>query len=147
MTTSDSHSVDIPRISGVLETSLYARDLRATAAFYEKTLGLRPLLSTPRLTAFDAGAGSVLLIFQQGATERDTRDERGLVPGHSGSGQLHFALAIAAADLQAWRARLVQEGVSITGEYVWSRGGTSLYFHDPDGAVVELATPGLWETR
>ena len=24
------------------------------------------------------------------------------------------------------------------------RGGTSLYFNDPDGNVVELATPGLW---
>jgi catechol 2,3-dioxygenase-like lactoylglutathione lyase family enzyme len=26
----------------------------------------------------------------------------------------------------------------------WRRGGTSLYFRDPDGHSVEVATPGLW---
>ena len=26
----------------------------------------------------------------------------------------------------------------------WPRGGESLYFRDPDGHLVELATPGLW---
>jgi catechol 2,3-dioxygenase-like lactoylglutathione lyase family enzyme len=28
----------------------------------------------------------------------------------------------------------------------WPRGGRSVYFRDPDGHSVELATPGLWET-
>jgi catechol 2,3-dioxygenase-like lactoylglutathione lyase family enzyme len=28
----------------------------------------------------------------------------------------------------------------------WPRGGESLYFRDPDGLAVELATPGVWET-
>jgi len=28
----------------------------------------------------------------------------------------------------------------------WPRGGTSLYFRDPAGHLVELATPGLWST-
>ena len=26
----------------------------------------------------------------------------------------------------------------------WSRGGRSIYFRDPDGHLLELATPGLW---
>jgi catechol 2,3-dioxygenase-like lactoylglutathione lyase family enzyme len=26
----------------------------------------------------------------------------------------------------------------------WPLGGTSLYFRDPDGHLLELATPGIW---
>jgi catechol 2,3-dioxygenase-like lactoylglutathione lyase family enzyme len=136
-----------PAILGVLETSLYAVDLARTAAFYRDLLGLRPLLETPRLIAFDAGNASVLLVFQRGATEADSVEARGTSPGHDGAGRLHLALAIAADDLATWRGRLEAAGVALTGEYAWPAGGTSLYFNDPDGAVVELATPGLWPTR
>jgi catechol 2,3-dioxygenase-like lactoylglutathione lyase family enzyme len=27
---------------------------------------------------------------------------------------------------------------------VWDRGGRSLFFHDPDGHLLELVTPGIW---
>ena len=133
-----------PPIEGLLESSLYARDLSRTAAFYRDTLGLRTILKTPRLVAFDIARRSVLLVFQAGATEADVVDARGTIPGHGGGGRLHVALSIAADALEAWRARLAEKGVAIVGEYRWPRGGTSLYVHDPDGALVELATPGLW---
>ena len=133
-----------PPISGLLETAVDAVDLARTAAFYGRTLGLPVLLETQRLVAFDAGGASVLLVFQAGAAERDMTDERGTVPGHGSRGRVHFALAIPADSLEAWRKRLAALGVPLTGEYHWPRGGTSLYFDDPDGNVVELATPGLW---
>jgi catechol 2,3-dioxygenase-like lactoylglutathione lyase family enzyme len=133
-----------PPIDRLLETSLYARDLKQTAAFYRDLLELKTLVDTPRLVAFDVSGRSVLLVFQAGATEDDNVDARGTVPGHDGSGRLHFALSIAAEDLDRWRARLAERGIAIVGEYRWPRGGTSLYFHDPDGALAELATPGLW---
>jgi catechol-2,3-dioxygenase len=133
-----------PPISGLLETAVDAVDLARTVAFYQRTLGLPVLLETPRLVAFDAGGASVLLVFQAGAAERDMIDERGRVPGHGSRGRVHFALAIPADSLEAWRKRLATLGVPLTGEYCWPRGGTSLYFDDPDGNVVELATPGLW---
>ena len=133
-----------PLIEGLLETSLYARDLKLTAAFYRDLFGLRALVDSPRLVAFDVAGRSVLLVFQAGSTENDTVDARGRIPGHDGGGRLHLALSIASEDLDAWRKRLADRGVEVVGEYRWPRGGTSLYFRDPDDALVELATPGLW---
>jgi catechol 2,3-dioxygenase-like lactoylglutathione lyase family enzyme len=136
-----------PPIEGVLEIAVYASDLKATAAFYRDVLGLRVLLDTPRLVAFDVGRQSVLLVFQKGACEETLADERGTIPGHDGDGRQHFALAIPADSLPAWRDRLAAHGVALAGEYRWPRGGTSLYFRGPDGVVAELATPGVWPTR
>jgi catechol 2,3-dioxygenase-like lactoylglutathione lyase family enzyme len=133
-----------PPIDGVLETSLYASDVSRTAAFYRDLFGFNTLVDSPRLVAFEVAARHVLLVFQAGATEDDVSDARGTIPGHDGRGRLHLALSIAAADCDAWRRRLAQRGIAIAGEYHWPRGGTSLYFRDPDAALVELATPGLW---
>ncbi|MBV9286235.1 MAG: VOC family protein [Hyphomicrobiales bacterium] len=133
-----------PPIEGLLETSLYAGDARKTAAFYRDLFGFRTLVDSPRLVAFEVAARQVLLVFQANATEDDVIDARGTIPGHDGRGRLHLALSIAAADLEAWRRRLGARKIAVAGEYKWPRGGTSLYFRDPDGALVELATPGLW---
>ncbi len=133
-----------PPVDGLLETSLYARDLKQTAAFYRELFEFRTLVDSPRLVAFEVAARHVLLVFQAGATEDDVVDARGTIPGHDGRGRLHLALSIAAPDLEAWRGRLGERAIAISGEYRWPRGGTSLYFRDPDGALVELATPGLW---
>ena len=133
-----------PPIGGVLETSLYPRDLKRAAEFYRDLFGLRTLVDSPRLVALEVAGRSVLLLFQAGSTEDDIVDARGRIPGHDGGGRLHLALSIASDDLDAWRNRLAERSVEIVGEYRWPRGGVSLYFRDPDGALVELATPGLW---
>ena len=133
-----------PAAEGLLETSLYARDLQRTAAFYRDLLGAETLVDSPRLVAFDIAHRSVLLVFQAGATEVDIVDQRGRIPGHGGSGHVHFALSIGAHDLEEWRVRLAERKIPIAGEYHWPHGGVSVYFPDPDGALVELATPGLW---
>ena len=133
-----------PAIEGLLETSLYARDLPRTTAFYRDLFGFKTLVDSPRLVAFETAERSVLLVFQAGATEHDVVDARGTIPGHDGWGRLHLALSIKADDLDSWRKRLSECGVDIVGEYRWPRGGVSLYLRDPDGALLELATPGLW---
>ncbi|WEK44193.1 MAG: VOC family protein [Candidatus Sphingomonas colombiensis] len=133
-----------PPIAGLLETSLYVSDMARSVAFFRDTLGLAIMVESPRLTAFDAGSGGVLLLFPEGGATRDVTSERGIVPGHDGRGPLHMAFAIAADALDEWRAHLAAAGVTTRGEMHWPRGGTSLYFEDPDGHVLELATPGLW---
>ena len=133
-----------PPITGVLETAIYVDDIGRAANFYRDTLGLRPLIEDDRLVALDAGPASVLLLFRRGATLKDVVLPGGTIPAHDGSGPYHFALRIPADALPAWRDHLKARGVTITAEMKWPQGGESLYFNDPDGHVVELATPGIW---
>jgi catechol 2,3-dioxygenase-like lactoylglutathione lyase family enzyme len=46
--------------------------------------------------------------------------------------------------MDAWAARLREHGVAINRDRRWERGGRSLYFHDPEGHTLELASPGVW---
>jgi catechol 2,3-dioxygenase-like lactoylglutathione lyase family enzyme len=78
----------------VLETALYCDDLQRTTAFYERMLGATPMLRTDRVVAFDAGEGTVLLLFRRGHSH-PLQTDGGLVPGHDGSGPAHLAFAIA----------------------------------------------------
>jgi catechol 2,3-dioxygenase-like lactoylglutathione lyase family enzyme len=47
-------------------------------------------------------------------------------------------------ELGAWSAHLEAQNVAVESRITWPRGGTSLYFRDPDGHSIEVATPGLW---
>jgi catechol 2,3-dioxygenase-like lactoylglutathione lyase family enzyme len=134
----------MPRIAGLLETSLYVDDLPAVSAFYEHVLELPVMFRSDRLIAHDAGRQGVLLLFHKGSTSEDMATPNGVIPGHEGEGRLHLAFAIATAEYDPWKTRLEQADIAVTSEVTWSRGGRSLYFLDPGGNVVELATPGLW---
>jgi catechol 2,3-dioxygenase-like lactoylglutathione lyase family enzyme len=133
-----------PTIDGVLETALYVTDLDRSVAFFADDLGRPVLLRNERMAAFDAGRRSVLLLFAQGQSAESMAVPGGVIPGHDGAGRLHMAFAIADADYGAWRDHLEQRGIALTSEIRWPGGGRSLYFDDPDGHVIELATPGLW---
>jgi catechol 2,3-dioxygenase-like lactoylglutathione lyase family enzyme len=131
-------------ITGLLETSLYVDDLERAVSFYERVLRLPCMLRNDRICAFDAGRQGALLLFKRGASVADMPNPSGLIPGHDGSGPLHMAFAIASESYSAWRAHLRSEGVKLRGEMQWPAGGRSLYFEDPDGHILELATPGVW---
>lgn len=133
-----------PAIGGVLETCLYVEDMARARRFYEDVLGFRTMLADNRLTVYDAGPASALLLFKRGATTEPVYTRGGTIPPHNGSGALHIALAIPAESLEAWRRHLVDRGVGLESEVRWPAGGISLYFRDPDHQLVELATPGLW---
>lgn len=132
-----------PRLAAVLETALYAADLPKTRRFYEEVLGLAPMFADERLAAYAVGA-SVLLLFQRGTTKQPVRLPGGCIPPHGAQGCQHLALAIAAEELEPWVVQLEADGVPIEERTQWPRGAVSLYFRDPDGHLLELATPGLW---
>jgi catechol 2,3-dioxygenase-like lactoylglutathione lyase family enzyme len=136
----------MPKLNGILETSLYVDDMDRAAAFYEEVLGLATLANDSRFRAYDVAGREVLLLFLRGATLETVTLPGGTIPPHDGQGGLHIAFAIAAADLGSWEERLAGHGIEIEGRTRWSRGSESLYFRDPDGHLLEFATPGLWAT-
>lgn len=133
----------VPR---VLETSLYCDDLVTTARFYREVLGFGVHFADARLIALDAAGSTVLLLFARGASSGGMSFPEGTIPGHDGSGPAHVAFAVDAGDFDEWEARLAASGVAIESRVQWARGGRSLYFRDPEGHSIELATPGVWPT-
>ncbi len=130
-----------PPLSHLLELGVYVDDLEAAEAFYGRVLGLPVVDREPqRHVFFRVGRGGMLLVFRPQATEVPG----GNLPPHGARGPSHFALAIEAETLPAWRHHLAACGVKIEQEVHWPRGGTSLYFRDPAGNSVELVTPGCW---
>ncbi len=133
----------MPSVSGVLETSLYVADLERSAAFYERIFGFTVLTFDDRLCAFNVAGRQVLLLFRKGKVEAIPTGG-GLIPAHQGGGRLHMAFAIGAEEVEPWKEWLARNEVAIESEVAWPRGGSSLYFRDPDGNLIELAAPGIW---
>jgi len=82
----------------------------------------------------------MFLVFHPGATASGS----GGVPGHGARGPGHAAFAVAEEDLDRWAARLAEKRIPIEGEVRWPGGGRSIYFRDPAGNSLELATPRIW---
>lgn len=66
------------------------------------------------------------------------------LPLHHGEGPAHMAFHIAIADYDAWKAFLVDRSIPPVSEVTFDKGECSLYFNDPAGNVLEIATPGHW---
>jgi catechol 2,3-dioxygenase-like lactoylglutathione lyase family enzyme len=134
------------KLDRVIETCLYVHDLDRAGRFYTEVLGLALMTGDGRFRAFDVGGKSVLLLFRRGATLETVQMPGGTIPPHDGHGPLHIAFAVSRKELPEWEERLRRDGVPIEGRTDWSAGGRSIYFRDPDGHLLELATPGLWAT-
>jgi catechol 2,3-dioxygenase-like lactoylglutathione lyase family enzyme len=87
----------------------------------------------------------VLLLFQRGTSGQPISIPGGTIPPHDGRGTEHLGFQIATDNLHAWENWLARRQVAIESRVTWERGGTSLYFRDPDGHLLELLTPGVWE--
>jgi catechol-2,3-dioxygenase len=135
----------MPEVSGVLETALYVDDVARAADFYRSLFNFETLFEDQRLCALSVAGKQVLLLFRTGGSINATAIPGGIIPGCDGSGETHFAFAIPAEELSRWEAHLAANNVTIESTVHWERGGTSLYFRDPDGNLAELVTPGCWQ--
>ncbi len=78
----------------------------------------------------------MFLVFKPNQTEKEDSP-------HGCRGRGHVAWAVAEAELDGWRQQLEKEGVTVT-DFLWPKGGRSLYFSDPAGNSLELTSPQIW---
>jgi catechol 2,3-dioxygenase-like lactoylglutathione lyase family enzyme len=127
-----------PKADGILESSLYVDDVACSAQFYQKIFGFRMISDFgERGCAMEAGESQVLLLFRKGGSLAITSP-------HDGDGRLHLAFAIRADALPQWEHWLAENGIAVEEKRAWELGGESVYFRDPDGHLLEIATPGVW---
>ena len=128
----------MPALNGIVETALYVTDLRRSRDFYERVFGFVAVGEGERLTALAIRPGQVLLLCLKGASASLG------VTAHDASGQIHLAFAVGVNELPEWERQLAEMQVDVVHRRRWPRGGESVYFRDPDGHLLELATPGVW---
>ncbi len=130
-------------ILGLHHVTLVASNAPRTADFYTRVLGLRLIKTTVN---FD-DPGSYHLYFADGSGTAGTvitffewpRAPR----GRTGIGGTHH-VALRVADrtgLLRWKRRLTDAGLRVRGPY-HRQYFTSIYFRDPDGVILEIATEG-----
>jgi catechol 2,3-dioxygenase-like lactoylglutathione lyase family enzyme len=64
---------------------------------------------------------------------------------HDGQRLMHVASSISHDEPEEWQQHLTEAGVLLEGRTQWPTGGVSVYFRDPDGHLLEIATPGMWK--
>lgn len=129
-------------ISGFHHVTLIARDAARTIEFYRDILGFSLLRRAP-----DGDSGTELLLLGDPAATPGTLIsviEQPTAPrGRWGLGSVHHvALGVASLDaLLKWKRRLEDFGFPVTGP-LDRRWFQSIYFTDPDGQILEIATAG-----
>ncbi len=128
------------KLTKVLETCLYSRDLKQTERFYTEILGFELYSKVKDRHVFFRCGSSMLLIFNPDKTMEPGKD----IPPHGAYGEGHVAFEVSDEELPRWREYLRKSSVQIEAEVRWPGGGYSLYFRDPAGNSLELATPKTW---
>ena len=131
------------RVDGIVETCINVAEINRARQFYQSLFNFEAMVSDERFCALRAGP-DVMLLFTHGGSNEPVVIRGGIIPPHETRGAGHLAFSISADLLAARRTRLRERGIEIESEVQWERGGTSLYFRDPDANLLELATPGVW---
>ena len=129
----------MPKISQLVETSIYVDDLDEAKTFYVEVLGLDLKGEQAGRHIFFQVNEQMLLVFNADETRKSEH-----IPPHGVTGAGHFALGIPQDQYDQWKTLLVNRNIEIEQEIVWPLGGKSIYFRDPSGNSVELITKGCW---
>lgn len=129
----------IPTLS-LLETCLYVDNVPEARTFYQQVLGLRYHSSVEGRHVFFRCGDQMFLLFSPQVSSQSRE-----IPPHGASGPGHVAFQVQGHELDLWRKHLRAHGVEIELEHSWPSGGRSLYFRDPAGNSLELATPATWQ--
>ena len=132
-------SVGVVQLRRILETSLYADDLDQAEAFYKSVLGLNLFAKEAGRHLFFKLGDQMLLIFNPAKTIEGSE-----VAPHGARGPGHVAFAVPKSEMDEWKKHLKAKGVEIEKDVLWPNGGRSLYFRDPVGNCLELASPLVW---
>lgn len=132
-------------VNAILETCLYATDLSAMEVFYKEVLGLEPFSKiADRYLFYYCGPGVLLIFNPEKSTTQNFKVNGGIVPQHGAKGAGHICFKIKQVEIPEWRNWLHEKGVEIESEVTWESGAQSIYFRDPAGNCLEVASPGLW---
>ena len=130
----------------MLEFGLYVKDVSRAADFYPLLFGFPVLVSQEQMAALDVEGKQILLLFEHGTLSEPVNMPGGVLLPHDSEGTSHVAFAILESDVERWEGWLREHAVEVESTVEWDGGGRSLYFRDPDGHLLELVTPGVWET-
>lgn len=133
------------KISGILETCLYAKDLDEAKSFYSKFPGIELVSEEEgRHLFFKCGSGMLLIFNPNHTSTEQTQIDGSKIPLHGAEGEGHLAFSIDENDLNEWKQFFDTNQISIESEVTWPNGSVSLYFRDPAKNSLELVSPTIW---
>lgn len=134
------------KISGILETCLYAENLNEAKAFYSALPGIEFLSEEQdRHVFFRCGNGMLLIFNPKHTSTEQTRINGHKIPLHGSEGAGHIAFSMKEGELNEWKQFLVDNNIPIESEVTWPNGSVSIYFRDPAGNSLELVSPEIWD--
>lgn len=135
-----------PEIGGVLETALYYTDEERTEHFYTEVMGMRLIGKRPGRFLFYRAGSSVFLLFDPEASRRSER-----LPPAGADGEGHVCFLVDPSAYEPWKEHLKHNGVDVLQEVRWPMDappedvrGSSFYFRDPSGNLLEIADADFW---
>jgi glyoxalase family protein len=130
-------------ITGIHHITLVCQNVQKTVDFYVRVLGQRIVKKTVNFDTPDSyhiyfgdtlgSPGTLITFFEWPSAAKG-------FPGIGGTH--HFALRVADyPSLLKWKRRLIDLGIQVDGPYD-RHYFQSIYFRDPDGVIIEIATDG-----